>query len=955
MTRWIPILATLAVLVAGCGGGGKGTGPKDTTPPAQVADLKGSLTNDSTITLTWTAPGDDASSGSADRYDLRWSTGFLTDGTWQSAHQCVALPEPREAGSGETHPVTGLPRSTPVRLALKAMDEADNASAISNVVTVHLPPAAPTCSLSVEGLSFGSIAPHETADRSFTITNIGGGRLVGEVGIMGDRFSLTEGGGSFSLGYRDSRAVNIRFTPGISGPAQGSVTLGTSGCGPLPCSGQGSGSYCIMDWDTVRFGNVNVGEHREWRITLTNRGDNWTAVTPQLEGCTGMRVPYDQSFTLQPGQSRSLGVEFWPQVDGPVDCRLKLNAQGECDEVVLLGTGIGPQCRLSADGRGFGPVPVGTVIDWPFTIENRGGGEVQGTVSAPASPDFMILSGAGPYTLLAGQIRTVRIRFAPQSGGEKSWVVETGTDACLDVQIWGTGLAGECAIAPDTLNLGAVAVGASAEGSFEIRNVGVGPLSGIVSETCEDFAVVDGGGSYSLDTGQTRTVRVRWTPRSSGVAQCAVATGASCGSVIAHGTATGSLCAVAPVLLDFGTIPAWSEAEQTFVITNAGVGAWLDGSVTESCPRFSVVRGGGNFQLGQGQSREIVVRFNPDLSGPYECVIDIGTDLCPAVQATGYAVGAVCEIIPPSVVFPPIRPRADVDTTIVIRNIGGGMIVAQPSLSCSDYAIVSGGEVIQLAHGESHALRVRWSPDAEGPSTCSLQIGSTCDSVSLSGTCVDVPPVCAVSLDTLQYGLATVDRSGQTLWFWVRNDGGRVLSGTVASTSPEFIVTEGAGDFRIRAWEQHRVAVQFRPSAVGARVGMVTLGSTEYPTVACAGTGISYRIEADMYRVDDIGRLSVNGTVTYTARFGKRGTDQTGYVYIGHTVGESGLLDITPHCVPGTNRLRLTLENTGCCDASLHVVVQRTGAVFVDEDFTGNGHDGGVLFDLSPTFEAAVE
>ncbi len=74
-----------------------------------------------------------------------------------------------------------------------------------------------------------------------------------------------------------------------------------------------------------------------------------------------------------------------------------------------------------------------------------------------------------------------------------------------------------------------------------------------------------------------------------------------------------------------------------------------------------------------------------------------------------------------------------------------------------------------------------------------------------------------------------------------------------------------------------------------------------------------------------------------------------------HYSGDSGLLDITPHCVPGTNRLHVTLENTGCCDASIHVVVQRFNEVFVDQDFTGNGHDDGILFDIIPTFEAVVE
>jgi hypothetical protein len=48
--------------------------PSDTTAPGTVADLGISSGKDSSATLTWTAPGDNAASGTAKEYDLRYST-----------------------------------------------------------------------------------------------------------------------------------------------------------------------------------------------------------------------------------------------------------------------------------------------------------------------------------------------------------------------------------------------------------------------------------------------------------------------------------------------------------------------------------------------------------------------------------------------------------------------------------------------------------------------------------------------------------------------------------------------------------------------------------------------------------------------------------------------------------------------------------------------------------------
>jgi hypothetical protein len=107
-------------------------GAPDTTAPAAVTDLAASGPTSSTITLTWTAPGDDGNAGTATSYDIRYSTAMITEANWSSAAQCTEEPSPEPAGSGETFTVTGLDANTTYYFALKTSDEVPNESPLSN-------------------------------------------------------------------------------------------------------------------------------------------------------------------------------------------------------------------------------------------------------------------------------------------------------------------------------------------------------------------------------------------------------------------------------------------------------------------------------------------------------------------------------------------------------------------------------------------------------------------------------------------------------------------------------------------------------------------------------------------------------------------------------------------------------------------------------------------------------
>ena len=108
----------------------------DTVAPGAVTDLtvSGAPSLDS-VALAWTATGDDGSAGQAASYDLRHALAPITEATWSTAAAVAGEPIPRASGASETFTVTGLNLGTTYHFALKVVDEAGNASALSNGVS----------------------------------------------------------------------------------------------------------------------------------------------------------------------------------------------------------------------------------------------------------------------------------------------------------------------------------------------------------------------------------------------------------------------------------------------------------------------------------------------------------------------------------------------------------------------------------------------------------------------------------------------------------------------------------------------------------------------------------------------------------------------------------------------------------------------------------------------------
>lgn len=120
--------------------------PGDTTAPAPVADLHIETATETSLTLAWTAVGDDGTTGTASRYDIRISTDNLQGNAWDAADSVLTVPVPQNAGSSETVIVADLDRrGTHYYFALRTADDVPNWSEWSNTAGstgLNTPPTA---------------------------------------------------------------------------------------------------------------------------------------------------------------------------------------------------------------------------------------------------------------------------------------------------------------------------------------------------------------------------------------------------------------------------------------------------------------------------------------------------------------------------------------------------------------------------------------------------------------------------------------------------------------------------------------------------------------------------------------------------------------------------------------------------------------------------------------------
>jgi hypothetical protein len=120
-----------------------------------------------TVTVTWTAPGDDAGYGTATQYELRYSEEPINSSNFGDATPVSGMPVPRAAGQRQSVVVRGLTYGTTYYFAIRTRDDEGNWSGLSNIARwdwTSPPPPGPTPTAAMVTASPGYPNPSRLSD-----------------------------------------------------------------------------------------------------------------------------------------------------------------------------------------------------------------------------------------------------------------------------------------------------------------------------------------------------------------------------------------------------------------------------------------------------------------------------------------------------------------------------------------------------------------------------------------------------------------------------------------------------------------------------------------------------------------------------------------------------------------------------------------------------------------------
>ncbi len=293
------------------------------------------------VTLKWTAPGDDGYVGQATTYDIRYSLSTITEANWASATKATGLPVPKVSGSVETFTVTGLAPNTVYYFALKVGDEAANWSALSNVTQKSttqetIAPAA------IANLSAGTATSTSVA---LAWTASGDDGNVGTASQYDIRYSLAA---ITAVNFASATKAASAPTPKIAGSAESFVISG-----------------------------LNAGTAYYFAVKAADEVPNWAAISNVVNRATLILAPAPP--TLASPASGASGVSTsptltWNSSPGATSYRVQVSVDA------VFGTTAVNQSNISATSLAVTGLTGNKPYFWRVSASNAGGMSANSTV-----------------------------------------------------------------------------------------------------------------------------------------------------------------------------------------------------------------------------------------------------------------------------------------------------------------------------------------------------------------------------------------------------------------------------------------------------------------------------------------------------------------------------------------------------------------------------------------------
>jgi ASPM-SPD-2-Hydin domain-containing protein/centrosomal CEP192-like protein len=272
----------------------------------------------------------------------------------------------------------------------------------------------------------------------------------------------------------------------------------------------------------LRFGNVDVGQTETLMVTVTNTG--LTSVTlsgvsvsePEF-GTPNLSLP----LVLAAAQSVDVSISFTPTKTGwtPATIKFTSNASNPSLTVQTGGTGVDSEAvTASPSTLSFGQVTLGGNASLPLVLTNARSSAVTISSLQITGSSFSISGTTFPLTLSGGQSLALTATYTPQSAGITGGsILLIGPGLC--VPLTGTGTTsgvGQLSLAPASLNYGNVAVGTTDTLAITMTATGGSVTVSSAASSSSQFALTGTTLPVTIASGQSLSVHVGFTPKSSG-------------------------------------------------------------------------------------------------------------------------------------------------------------------------------------------------------------------------------------------------------------------------------------------------------------------------------------------------------------------------------------------------------------------------------------------------------
>ena len=603
------------------------------------------------------------------------------------------------------------------------------------------------------------------------------------------------------------------------------------------------------------FGDINVGSQSTHLFWVINDGPgDLNVYSYEIVGSNDFIVLNGGGpFTVPPSDSAYIVIGFRPDSRGVKEGTLRISnndLNGNPADVTLSGRGVEPDIDVSPFYHDYGNVPMGSSLIHTFTIRNEGSAVL--TVDSTliiGSDDFNFISGQGTFILSPSGSREIQIAFSPTSSGSRGATLYFRSDDPDEdpkhVPLSGSGLSPEIDVKPASHNFGDVRVDSTQEITFAIFNFGPAPLvvDSVFLQACENYSIVDGGGTFSLNSSESHAIRVSFTPNSQGVTTDTLRIANNdpdelLKAVPLSGRGVVPDISVNPASFDFGNVPVGSEVIQNMTVVNEGTANLIvNATLLVGSGTFQIDAGEGPFTLGPSGEHDIVIRFIPVSSGLHNVSLKIESndpDENPKhVAITGIGTRPEIDVVPESINFGVMPVGSSKIELLTVSNNGTSELnITNTTIAgAEDFTIVSEGVSFSLAPSESRELGIEFRPSSDGEKQGILRLESNDadenpKDIPLSGG--GIHPDIRVTPSSINFGDVPV-ASTQTQGFVITNEGvaDLIIGSTAVSGTGDFEIASGGGSFTLASSETREILIRFSPTSWGDKTDTLRIESND--------------------------------------------------------------------------------------------------------------------------------